>query len=144
MGDGTVDYREMVRKARELRKLHGDAKFRELYENRPSTLLADMDVKLPHSMRAKWGYAVLQAFDFYPLQQAGDEIWGRILREHASKPLHSGTLGPKEKNAQINTVLHILEQRGLVRLEKRKLGAHLHLLVSEVFKDGRWHKAKMP
>lgn len=129
-----------------LRKRVGDPKFRELYANRPSSLLSDMEVNLPHTTRAKWGYAVLKSFEFYPLGGVEEEVLGRIRKDYEKQPLHTGVLAPPGKRPQVSGALHVLEERGAIRLKTIPQRGKRRIFVAEVFdeKTKTWKKARLP
>lgn len=141
-----VDYRELVRRARALRGRVGESRFKQLYTNQPSALVSDMGLTLPHSTRAKWGYAVLKSFDFYPLGGMEEEVLKRIRSDYNKQPLHTDVLAPEGKKSQTASALRVLEARGAIRLRKVLQRGKHRLFVAEVFDERTrtWKKARMP
>lgn len=134
-----VSYLELVKKARELHKALGETKFRELYGNRPSSLLDDIGANIREA-RSSRGSNVLQAFHFCPLSPSRQEIFEGIVRNYGKKPLLSKALTKKN-----STALYVLEARGLIKLKRMKAGPGPRAwVVSEVFHNGVWRNAVLP
>jgi hypothetical protein len=132
-------YADMVGRARKLHEKLGETKFRELYGNRPSSLLDDIDANI-RVARSSRGSNVLQAFHFYPLSPSRQEIFEEIVRSYGEKPLLSKALTKKD-----STALYVLEARGLIKLKRMKVSQGPRAwVVSEVFHNGAWGKAVLP
>lgn len=136
-----VAYQELVKKARELQKKVGQDAFRVLYHDEPMRLMHDLrpGTVRGHSELEAIGRDVLQAFPFHPLAPANQELHDRILAEHGSRVMLAAALGrPKD----VTKALHILRERGLVKLAK--IGKEGPLVVTDVFDGKVWRKAMLP
>lgn len=132
-------YAEMVKKARELHAKLGEAKFRELYGSRPSSLLDDIGANIREA-RSSRGSNVLQAFHFCPLSPSRQAIFEEIVRNYEKRPLLAKALNKRD-----STAMYVLEARGLIRLKRIKASAGPpSLAISEVFHKGVWRKAVLP
>lgn len=132
-------YSELVKKARELHKTLGENEFRRRYEGNPSLLAEHAGVGKEIQQRAQRGKEILEAFRFYPITPRKQQILNAILEKAGKEPLYSAKLGDTSRN------LHVLEERGLIRLAKVKGWKGKKLIVTEVFdqKTKAWRKAAM-
>lgn len=136
-----VSYQELVIKARDMQKRLGNDAFRVLYHDEPLRLMHDMRLGAvsAHSELETMGKDVLQAFPFHPLHPKNAEVYEKILQEHASRLMRVSALG---RPGEAVRALHILRERGLVKLAK--IGKDGPLVVTDVFDGKVWKKAMVP
>jgi DNA-binding transcriptional regulator YhcF (GntR family) len=140
-------FRELAARARKLHSALGEREFWKAYKSNPYGLLHSLLVsreelsrRFPRGSVYNLGRDLLQIFPSGTLLRRNSNVHQKILEDIGRRPLHTDALAGRKGAFAVNRALQVLEERGLVRLERR--GGLL--VVAGALVNGEWKAGVQP